>query len=579
MDPSAANRDRRRDGLRRLAPVRWLHPAQLVRVGAQVAQARMFGAFGARRENEAAQPAEMYDMSLPSEEVWIDYTADVGDGFDATYAVARSIAADPLPGGDPAAPPHGDLLVLGGDETYPVASESNYEARTASVYGAALPDLGPASPAMLAVPGNHDWYDGLTAFLRTFCQGWLADVPLPIPRKGTVRMVDPHRRTSAFVGGWRTVQSRSYFAVRLPYGWWLWGTDIQFDTYIDAPQLAYFAEAATHVGEDDNIIICTAKPTWVDPRGSDTIEQFLGKTLGDRADAVRLICSGDRHHYSRYTRPAPVGPAALVTCGGGGAYLSPTHHLPETVRFGRWADDEGPEFRRTQTFPDAADSRRISRRFWQLPWRNPALTVMLGPVYIVLLWLLAATQPGDGALDRLLGYSLADTRLAPASLPALFGCLLVGAATLGLARPRRDDGWRAVAGVAHGAAHLALLVVATYAVGAVAWPGNAFVASVLLTVVGSAACGIIGANVLATYLFLCQVRRDLHGNELFAGLRVEDFKSYLRLRVGPDGVRIYPVGLRTVPHRWRPSAEGPLLDPVGGSAPELIEEPFTIPPR
>src|SRR5690625_1429908 len=116
MDLSARDRDRLRDRLPRLPPVRWLHPAQLVLVGTQDAQARMFGAFGARRENEAAQPADTYDFSSPDRDVWIDYAADVGDGFDSTYAVAHSIAVGPLPGGETTG--HGELLVLGGDEAY-----------------------------------------------------------------------------------------------------------------------------------------------------------------------------------------------------------------------------------------------------------------------------------------------------------------------------------------------------------------------------------------------------------------------------------------------------------------------------
>ena len=29
------------------------------------------------------------------------------------------------------------------------------------------------------------------------------------------------------MGGWRPVQSRSYFAIKLPHGWWLIGTDVQ----------------------------------------------------------------------------------------------------------------------------------------------------------------------------------------------------------------------------------------------------------------------------------------------------------------------------------------------------------------
>ena len=71
------------------------------------------------------------------------------------------------------------------------------------------------APSMLAIPGNHDWYDGLTGFMRVFGQ-------------------------QAWIGGRQTVQTRSYFAAALPGRWWLWGIDIQSDAYLDSAQIRYF---------------------------------------------------------------------------------------------------------------------------------------------------------------------------------------------------------------------------------------------------------------------------------------------------------------------------------------------------
>lgn len=545
--------------------------------------ARTFGAFAARRENEAGLPAEIYDLSADGSDYWIDYAADVGDGFDATYTVAHSIATDPLPvqhdrPGTPPAPAHGDLLVLGGDEAYPVGSEANYAVRTLGPYTAALPERGPGSPALLAVPGNHDWYDGLTSFLRTFCQGWLSDVPFGDSAANGPRWVDQARRTTSFAGGWRTLQSRSYFAARLPFGWWLWGTDIQFDGYVDAPQLGYFVDAASRLGPDDAIILCTAKPSWVGVGDVEvpTLEDFVARALGDRADAVRLVCSGDRHHYSRYVPTGSSGPAALVTCGGGGAYLSPTHQLPESVRYGSW-DNPDPaelaEFRRVRTFPEGAESRRLSNRFWRLPVRNPMLTAMLGSVYAWLVWLLAASQSGSGLLERLGGYAVGDTRYAPQSLPLLVACLLVLGCTTALARSTRVSGATA-AGLAHGVAHLLACLGIAYAVPTV--DADPLPASILVTAGVGIAGGVAGASLLATYLYLAQRWSDMHANELFAGLRIEDFKCYLRIRVGPDGATVYPLGLRAVAHRWRAGDTGPLLQPETAVVPEAIDEPFTV---
>ena len=56
-------------------------------------------------------------------------------------------------------------------------------------------------PQCFAIPGNHDWIDGLDTFQRHFQhKGWL--------------------------GGWLLPQSNSYFALRLPHGWWLLALDL-----------------------------------------------------------------------------------------------------------------------------------------------------------------------------------------------------------------------------------------------------------------------------------------------------------------------------------------------------------------
>src|SRR4029453_9461198 len=156
---------------------------------------------------------------------WFDYVSDVGDGFDATYSVASLVASE-LSVPDPASPadvsgraaslrmPRGEVVVMGGDQVYPSADVEAYERRTTKVYGAALPEGAAPGPVVYAVPGNHDWYDGLTAFLRIFGQG-------------------------ENFGAWRPRQRRACFALRLPGGWWLLAVDIQLDTYIDRPQLEY----------------------------------------------------------------------------------------------------------------------------------------------------------------------------------------------------------------------------------------------------------------------------------------------------------------------------------------------------
>lgn len=112
------------------------------------------------------------------EEVWVDYVADTGDGWDPTYAVAYAIAhpercvtkeGGRVPG------ERGALLIMGGDQVYPTASRKEYKERLIAPYEAALKSTDGEHPHVLAIPGNHDWYDSLVSLSRVFIgNGWFA---------------------------------------------------------------------------------------------------------------------------------------------------------------------------------------------------------------------------------------------------------------------------------------------------------------------------------------------------------------------------------------------------------------------
>ena len=115
------------------------------------------------------------DATRPRDEIWIDYVCDTGDGWNSTYAVAYTASQHTL---DVAAAdetaryqlPRGDLLVFGGDEVYPTPSRAEYHGRPDCPWETAAGDARlDESPHVFAIPGNHDWYDGLSAFARLFC--------------------------------------------------------------------------------------------------------------------------------------------------------------------------------------------------------------------------------------------------------------------------------------------------------------------------------------------------------------------------------------------------------------------------
>ncbi len=200
-------------------PVPWLAPLLLLNTGLRTVLAMLFGAYLDKRELQNALPGDLFAQpGDDSGELWFDYVSDLGDGFDATYSVAYLLAQPEVVVGERRLP-RGRMLLMGGDQVYPTASGDEYENRTKGPDRAALPvppAVGPR-PTLFALPGNHDWYDGLTAFLRLFA-----------------------RRKDGRIGGWRTAQRRSYFAVELPARWWLFAFDEQFGAYIDDPQLVYF---------------------------------------------------------------------------------------------------------------------------------------------------------------------------------------------------------------------------------------------------------------------------------------------------------------------------------------------------
>ena len=62
-----------------------------------------------------------------------------------------------------------------------------------------------------------DWFDGLHTFMRYIChKSWL--------------------------GGWFLPQKKSYFALQLPKGWWIFGLDLSLHGDVDLYQFKFFAD-------------------------------------------------------------------------------------------------------------------------------------------------------------------------------------------------------------------------------------------------------------------------------------------------------------------------------------------------
>jgi hypothetical protein len=550
-------------GFARQPAVRWLSPGVLAGTGLKALLAAIFGAYADKRELQAVLPSQIHEHG-DGQELWLDYVADVGDGFDATYSVASLLAAPELTVGERVLP-RGEVLVFGGDEVYPVGSARGYEDRTKGPYRAALPEAD-LRPTMYALPGNHDWYDGLTAFLRLYTQG------RPI-------------------GGWATAQKRSYFALQLPHRWWLYAVDAQLSSYIDAPQLEYFREAAKQLRPGDAVILCWPTPVWVgttrDPGAYDPLEFFVGELLTPRGANVRLMLSGDSHHYARYARDGAT--AQNITCGSGGAYLTATHRLPDTLTVpsphSRIQRREQPHpYTLEQAYPDRKASAALAPGILRLGFRNRGFWWLMG--LLQTLFVVALVFAFD--YGRRIGGGLATIETLRAGFPSLLlGTLYVyGAylfARLDRGSPRRVG---AVAGLLHGLAQLALgfgWVEAVFALHRLrpSWLPDVVLA-LLVVAVTFFVVGFVATLLTGVYLLVASLL-DVNLNEVMAGQSIEDYKGFLRLHLAADGsLTVYPIKLPKACRRWRADPDGgpsdPWLVPAGAPlAPDLMEPPIRIP--
>lgn len=556
--------------------VRWFSPGVLTGAGLRVLVSAAFGSYLDKRELQGALAADSFPHRHTDKELWLDFLADTGDGFPSTYTMAWLTAQPELAVEGLARPlPRASLMVLGGDEVYPSGSPQQYEDRFVGPFRAALPWVNSEPPDLLALAGNHDWYDGLSSFVRLFCQG-------------------------RWIGSRRTRQSRSYFAVLLPHRWWIWGIDIQIDSYLDEPQIMYFEQVLDRdMQEGDRVILCTGKPSWTELRENpDACRNlaFMERLLRSRGIQVMVTLTGDHHCYVRYEGE---GGTQKINAGGGGAFLHATHDTPEDFVFDIRDPEAPPErFERKACYPDLRKSRILSLGAVALPVRNPSFMVIPAVVYMVLAW---SYQFGLRALDtanRPLaevapGYGLSDLTLGllrnPSSIVVAI-VFLIGLASFAKPPSRFAQGTSGVAakalmGTVHAAMHLgAFLFVSLLAIDLAGFAEGGWFSFWLFVFTGVLG-GIIGGLVMGVYLAVSIATPgwEAHGNEAFSAVRLTCNKNFLRMHIDSEGLlHLYPIGIDRSVLRWEldadnPDPGAPWVAPVGDAPrPRLIETPVVI---
>jgi hypothetical protein len=300
-------------------------------------------------------------------EVWIDFLADTGDDATVSEAVARLIAGE-YDAPDPDDPsrrislPRGHLLFHGGDLAYPVATSLEMARRVVEPWNRVLEPLAVGQPprVLVAVPGNHDWYDGLDGFAR-LCQAPCAfeepppaDALHPSPNDHPVwawaeafARGEAVRKPGAMaLAGYVPVQRASYFRVPLTKDLELFAVDRQL-RQIDPRQRAYFRVAEAGV-RGRLVVLPDPARAWGEVRVNGAAS--LAALGIDPVRAPSYVLSGDVHHYERSTE----GPSVHIVAGGGGAFLH-----------GSRVAKRGARYERDLEFPGPVASRSLLAR---LPW-------------------------------------------------------------------------------------------------------------------------------------------------------------------------------------------------------------------
>ena len=299
---------------------------------------RVLEIIGPRATRTTAQAMAQREGTLAEAmggDVWIDFVSDCGDDVTVSEAVAEMFVAE-YEVVDPDAPseklvlPRGDILFLGGDLAYPVATVLEMTRRLVEPWNRVLEKHTAGGPrVLLAVPGNHDWYDGLDGFSR-LCQAPCAfedraptsadpDPLHPQPDEHPVlawaeafaRGDQVKKPTALALAGYLPVQRASYFRLPLAPGLDLFAVDRQLKR-VDPRQQAYFAIPGAPARL---VVLPDPARAWGEerPNGVATL-----KSLGIAMDkSPTLLLAGDVHHYERSAE----GRSIHVVAGGGGAFL------------------------------------------------------------------------------------------------------------------------------------------------------------------------------------------------------------------------------------------------------------------
>lgn len=576
-------------GFERKPMVNWFSPIRLLSIAVRVVVSMLFGNYADKREIQAALKKPTLFKYDDNDEIWIDYVADLGDGFDSTYTLAKLLAEpslNPRYNDDTESnTKRGRLLIMGGDEVYPSASRDEYRNRTEGPYHAALPWVdGDDAPHLFALPGNHDWYDGLTSFTRLFCQG-------------------------RWIGGWKTRQSSSYFAIQLPHNWWLFAIDIQLSADIDKPQLDYFDDVISNMNSGDKVVFATASPSWVTDSLSGATEhdniKFMENRIRQKDAEIYVNIAGDLHHYARYTNDDDS--KQYITAGGGGAFLHGTHMMPKTINVAEHSETLSYQRSEEGLFPCAKTSKKLLKGNFKFFYRNWKMSLFFGFMSLITCWV---TQSASLSLGQNFLITLSQIPFQPGMVCETYAaylkvlvhspasCFFFVAYIAGLiafCQPFPDKNKtkqlikQVLLGALHGFIQISFVLGLTLAfVKLNIWGGltvdtaaHTTALIIEISTVGSFLAGLM----MGIYLYFSNYLFYFHTEAAFSSNSIADYKNFIRFHINNKGdLTIYPMGVKKTERNWKLNSNGKPGDswfvPSSGKKMQeyvhLIERPIQV---
>ncbi|WP_330455861.1 metallophosphoesterase [Streptomyces sp. NBC_00820] len=286
---------------------------------------RTRGRWVARRAAAGAPADKVIRREVP-ERFSFMVIGDTGEGDDSQYCAVPGF----LTAGQDT-----EFAVIASDVIYPVGGADDYGTKFFRPY------QGYPAP-IYAIPGNHDWYEDLGAFMRVFCADTPPLDPEPAPRPLTAgswrallwrrpRPADEQRlaetRALRAAPGQQAVQPGPYWAIDAgPVR--IVGIDTGLLGTVDAEQGAWLREVSR--GPKPKILI-TGSPLYVDGEHHPCAIESGGTVddvVRDPAHHYVAAIGGDIHNYQRYPVEVDGRTVQYVVAGGGGAFMHATHTIP-----------------------------------------------------------------------------------------------------------------------------------------------------------------------------------------------------------------------------------------------------------